>query len=192
MTPTKISPPASKRGKHEPKHKLPQEKVSDIKAHILQYNPSCSHYRRAHAPKRLYLPPELTITEMYDDFSKNGSGLICYSTYQKIVQSMNIGFAKLGTEECETCEEYRLHEHDEEGNGPLPQINEKKCEEKGLPLPIASCSKCHDWAHHIVRAGIARNLYRDDAKVSVAGGVPAFSVDLEKVIMLPRLPGNRK
>ena len=107
MTPTKVTPPASKRGKHEPKHKLPQETVSEIKEHIRKYNPACSHYRRAHAPKRLYLPTELSITDMHKEFSENSSGLIHYSTYQKVVQSMNIGFAKLGEEECETCEEYR-------------------------------------------------------------------------------------
>ena len=33
MTPTKITPPPPKRGKHHPKHKLPQETVEDIKKH---------------------------------------------------------------------------------------------------------------------------------------------------------------
>ena len=191
MTPTKVTPPASKRGKHDPKHKLPQESVNDIKQHILKYNPSCSHYRRAHAPKRLYLPPELTIKEMHNDFKENGSGLIHYSTYAKVVQSMNISFAKLGEEECETCEAYRLHVHDEEGNGPLPEVDEEKCEKYRNPLPIPSCTKCHDWAHHIVRVDIARALYRKDGKESVQGGDPVYSADLEKVIMLPRLPGNK-
>ena len=191
MTPTKVTPPASKRGKHDPKHKLQQETVADIKEHINKYNPSCSHYRRAHAPKRLYLPPELTIKEMHQDFCENGSGLIHYSTYAKVVQSMNIGFAKLGTEECETCEAYRLHEHDEQGNGPLPEVDLKKCEENGFSPPLQSCTKCHDWTHHLVRAGIGRKLYREDAKRSTSGGVPAYSADLQKVIMLPRLPGNK-
>ena len=63
MTPTKITPP-SKRGKHDRKHKMRPETINDIKAHINQFNPSVSHYRRNHAPLRLYLPPELSIREM--------------------------------------------------------------------------------------------------------------------------------
>ena len=102
MTPSKVSPPPSKRGKHAPKHKLPQETKEDIEAHINKFNPAVSHYRREHAPLRKYLPSELSIREMYDDFNEKSSGLIHYSTYQKVVQSMNIGFGKLGEEECET------------------------------------------------------------------------------------------
>lgn len=188
MTPTKVTPPPSKRGKHDPKHKLPQESVSDIKDHVMRFNPACSHYRRAHAPNRLYLPPELTVKEMYADFSENGSGQIHYSTYQKIVNNMNISFAKLGEEECETCEAYRLHEHDKEGAGPLPEVDPKKLEERQLPPPITTCTKCHDWAAHIVKAGIGRNLYREDAKKT---DQLVYAADLEKVIMLPRLPGNK-
>ena len=114
MTPTKITPPESKRGKHEPKHKLAQETVSQVKGHINSFNPSVSHYRRAHAPLRKYLPPELTIQEMYNNFNENSSGLISYPTYQRIVQSMNISFTKLGEEECEICEIHILHTHDKE------------------------------------------------------------------------------
>ena len=106
---------------------------------------------------------------------------------------MNISFAKLGEEECEACEAYRLHEHDEEGNGELPRVDLEKLKEKQLPSPIATCTKCHDWGHHIVKAGIARMLYREDAKKQRedAKKHPVYAADLEKVIMLPRLPGNK-
>ena len=144
MTPMKITP-VSKRGKHEPKHKLVQETVSYIKKHIEQYNPAVSHYRHACAPLHRYLLPVITIREMYNDFDENGSGLIHYSTYQKLVQSMNISFAKLGEEECKTK---RLDRYME------------KLKEKDLQPPIATCTKCKGWAEHIISAGVAWKLYK--------------------------------
>ena len=58
---TKLLPSPDKRGRHEPANKLVAEDVESIKAHILPYHPTISHYRRKHAPNRLYLPPELPI-----------------------------------------------------------------------------------------------------------------------------------
>ena len=54
----KMTPPASKHGKHEPKHKLPQETINEVKSHINKYNPAVSHYRRAHArtPMKVLTP----------------------------------------------------------------------------------------------------------------------------------------
>ncbi len=52
---------ADNRGKHtcKPKHAMDHE---PIRAHILSYNPTISHYTRNHAPNRRYLEPELSIT----------------------------------------------------------------------------------------------------------------------------------
>ena len=36
--------------------------------HIQKFRPCISHYRRAHAPYRLYISPEFAITSMYQDF----------------------------------------------------------------------------------------------------------------------------
>ena len=142
LTPTKISPPVSIRGKHAPKHKLPQETKEEIRAHINMFNPAVSHYRRERAPQRKYLSPKLTVREMYNDFSQMSSGLIHYSTYQKIVHSMNISFAKLGEEECETCEKYKMHVHDSAREGNLPNVHMEKLRERGLPLPNEECNQC--------------------------------------------------
>ena len=38
-----------------------------VKAHIKSFNPGISHYRRKHAPHRLYLDPSLTIQDMFRD-----------------------------------------------------------------------------------------------------------------------------
>ena len=47
------------------------EDVKDlISSHISKFNPCISHYRRKHAPNRLYLPSELNIKVMYDYFKE--------------------------------------------------------------------------------------------------------------------------
>ena len=70
----------------------------------------------------------------------------------------------------------------------MPTIDLEKLDEKGLPRPNETCTKCKTWTDHIVKAGMARRLYRAD-KRQVEKGEPIYAADLEKVIMLPRLPG---
>ena len=114
------------------------------------------------------------------------SGLIHYSTYQKKVRSMNISFAKLGEEECETCEKYKMHVHDSEGEGILPNVDIEKLRERGRPLPNEECNRCKTWVLHISKANLARKIYREDCKKQVNEKEAIFAADLEKVIMLPR------
>ena len=51
-----------KRGKHDPHHKMSQSMKDKIIQHNESYHPTVSHYQRAHAPLRKYLPSELTVT----------------------------------------------------------------------------------------------------------------------------------
>ena len=66
----------------------------------LKYNPGISHYRHEPWPKRLYLPPELDIVEVYCDyklFAVEGSRkTLSYVTYWRQVKAMDISIAKLG------------------------------------------------------------------------------------------------
>ena len=96
------SPVADKRGKQEPKNKLDR---GDISHHISKFNPAVHHYRREHAPNRLYLPSDITITDMLADFYREVKR-VCLKTYRKEVERMNISFAVLGAEECETCKKH--------------------------------------------------------------------------------------
>ena len=94
------------RGKHAPPHKTPDKDDVFIKGHILKYNPHISHYRREHAPNRLYLPTELSCMDMHKDYLLDCEEVnrkpYSYVKYCRVVNSMNISFAKLGIEECET------------------------------------------------------------------------------------------
>jgi len=177
---SQMAPRADMRGRHELSNKLSGDMSASIKAHIESFHPAVSHYRREHAPLRRYLPPELTVLEMYQDFSKKHSGVsCCYQTYRKMVASMNISFAKLGEEECEECKLHDKHRHVEvaaSGNEDLEQS----------PSP---CTECDQWKAHIERARISRKHYQDDADKIKDPKEVYFSVDMQKIIMLPRLPG---
>jgi len=47
---------------------------------------------------------------MYKDYSEScQEPPISYVSYGRQVRDMNISFAKLGDEECETCESHKMH-----------------------------------------------------------------------------------
>ena len=75
-----------KRRKHDPHHKMSQSMKDKTIQHIESYHPTVSHYRRAHAPLRKYLPSELTVTEMHKDFIQSHSQeKVSYESYRKIL-----------------------------------------------------------------------------------------------------------
>ena len=173
VTPGMIATPADLRGKHAPKHKLKDQALDTIKAHINSYHPSVSHYRREHAPLRKYLPSEITLTDMYQDFSSKHPGVCKRERYRKTLKAMKISFAKLGEEECETCVEHEMHkkhQHDDDTGG-------------------RNCEDCSSWAKHMENAGITRAWYRKDKEENHPQEVCVLSVDMQKVIMMPRMPG---
>ncbi|RUS83932.1 hypothetical protein EGW08_008287 [Elysia chlorotica] len=161
------SPAADKRGRHEPHNKLVHD---DISRHILQYNPAVHHYRREHAPNRLYLPSDITITDMHADFCREVKR-VCLETYRKEVERLNISFAVLGAEECETCTKHLEHMGD-----------------RGT-AETCGCKLCQHHSEHIRRRDEARAAYKMDAGRTPDDQEIITSVDLQKVMMLPRLPG---
>lgn len=101
-----VGPRALKRGKYERSN----AKRSSVKAHIAKYNPTISHYRRAHAPNRLYLPSDLSIKTMYRNYKETHQTDVTYQFYCRIMKSMKISIVKLGHEECETCVSTMQHQ----------------------------------------------------------------------------------
>ena len=87
------------RGSHLPSNKCDAEV---IRLHVNSYNPAISHYKRKNAPYKRYLNPELSIKEMYKNFSENKeNNKICYKTYCNIFKSENIGFSRPSQDKCE-------------------------------------------------------------------------------------------
>ena len=158
-----LTPPADMRGKHRPAHKLPELSLNTNQSHIKSYHPCVSHYRREHAPRRLYLPPELSITEMHNDYKPKAQNPVCYETCRSQVAKMNIRFVKLEEEECKVCTQYnQVHEH--------------------------SDNEITNWNEHIERGGIPRRHYCFDSEEPYESSTAHFSVNQQKRIMLPRLP----
>ena len=104
---------SDKRGKAEPANKKNGETSDLVNHHILGYNTSISHYRRSHAPNRLYISPGHNILAMFKDFCSRYEDIkISYAYYYKKVKKMNIRFVKLGEEECERCDLHDKHLED--------------------------------------------------------------------------------
>lgn len=161
------SPKPDGRGRHA-KRKIER---AVIHTHVESFHPCVSHYRREHAPNKRYLPSDITIQSMYKDFTEKHSKFKCsYDLYRSIVSEMKISFTKLGHEECESCEFFRLHD-----------TNHSK---ENL---VNDCGDCIKWKCHIDKANAARQKYREDGKIANDEKDVVFSADLQKVIMLPRM-----
>lgn len=93
-----------KRGTHQRVETIDK---TTIREHIQTFNSTISHYRREHAPNRLYLPSDISVKLMYQMFMEQNPTLkVSLETYRKVVKDMNISFAHLGHEECELCAKY--------------------------------------------------------------------------------------
>ena len=162
-----IKPGADRRGKAPSTRKVDR---SLLREHIESFNPAVSHYRREHAPNRRYLPSDVTVKAMHADFVSKHQVACSYQVYRQMVHDMNISFATLGQEECDKCEEFRLHN---------PQHRSDSLSD--------GCDVCQNWNKHMKRATEARAQYRQDTDADSSNERVVFSADLEKVIMLPRL-----
>ena len=103
-----------RRGSHNHDyHSIADDERKFIEDHINAFEPGISHYRRSHAPHRIYIDPSLSIAELYRSYKSKcqveNRKCSSLSTYTRIVHSMNISFAKLGHEECEVCLKYDQH-----------------------------------------------------------------------------------
>ena len=74
--------PAGKRGNNRKNVTVVQ--IDQIKKHINSFGPGISHYRRKHAPKRLYLDPSLTIRDMFNDYKSQTADSLSYISYYRL------------------------------------------------------------------------------------------------------------
>jgi len=170
---TSITPALDQRGKRSPVNKLSVHDREIMRAHVESYKPCVSHYRREHAPNRRYMSSDITIRSMFADFKCDHLGIkCCYETYRAMISSMNISFTKLGEEQCEVCLFHKRnnenHRHDEVDT---------------------TCTICEKYSNHINSAAIARRHYQADRNNIPPTTTMIVSTDMQKVIMLPRIPG---
>lgn len=159
-------PVNEKRGKYE-RDSIPQKSV--IIEHIEGFNPMISHYRREHAPHKRYLPSDVTIVKMHSLFLEKYPTAQCsYELYRCVLKEQNISFTQLGHEECELCFRYDEHKkleiHDEE-----------------------NCQMCIKAVEHKQRSTVSRTHYESFKNIPWSTELVTVSVDLQKIIMLPRM-----
>jgi hypothetical protein len=154
-----------KRGRHTPKHALSDEVREQIAEHVESFHPQVSHYRRETAPNRRYLPADITVKFMWNDYCEQYAG-VSYYTYAAAVRKAGITFCILGNEECETCAELK-HEHAEFVDG---------------------CEVCDTKQNHKTLYTAAREEYQKDKSSTRVPGRVVVSADLMKVFMLPKMP----
>lgn len=134
----------------------------------MKFSPCVSRYRREHAPKKLYLPSDVSIAQMYNDFKESQNFSTSYELYRKVVNEMNISFTRLGHKECEA---FTLH------NPKHTKVN---------AIKNKNCDNCENWLQHINRAQMSRNMYKLD-KENKDDDTLIYSSDIQKVVMLPRI-----
>ena len=177
------------RGKHDPKHKMTEEDLDFMEKHITSFKPQISHYRREHAPNRQYLPPELSITEMYADYVEE-----CKKADTK--ELSYIRFSKLGNENCEICDSHKVHiasearkdlssSSDESGDERVKRngrIRKRKSTE-GNQICEEECEECLLWLEHIKRYKESKFAYQQDKEsVEMNTDILFLSSDMQKVV----------
>lgn len=168
-----LTPPSDKRGKQPSKNKGPLDQIIQ---HIETFQPTISHYRREHAPNVRYLPGNVNIVLMHNDFLQKYpvfKGRVSYDLYRRTVKEQHISFAQLGHEECEKCEEFKLHGHTKENF-------------------IEGCNQCEMFKIHNELFIEARAAYKVFSQNEIPDGTICFSADMQKIIMLPRVDVFKK
>lgn len=168
-----LTPLRDKRGKQPSTRKGPHDKIIQ---HIESFHPTISHYRREHAPNVRYLPSDINIVLMHNDFLEKFpefKGSVSYDLYRRIVAEQHVSFAQLGHEECEKCEQFALHEHKKESLDP-------------------TCDNCQQWKIHNELVIEARITYKYFSNHEIPDDTICFSSDMQKIIMLPRVDMFKK
>lgn len=143
--------------------------------HINSYNPQVSHYTLAHAPHRRYLPPDITIQAMYDDFVEKHGKKMSYEKYRQVFTSENIGFARPNQDECGICEAIKLHQQEFR-------------ESENNSHDVDNCSSCQKYKIHKEKYDAARIAYKEDSENENWGSdTKVYAVDMQKILIIPKM-----
>ena len=126
---------------------------------------------------------------MHNDYLQTFPNSPCsYEMYRKCISAKNISFTKLGEEQCEVCLAY-YNSHDRKKCRSTTENEENDNEDEQSQATDSQCNAGLQWRNHIERARKARKLYRQDADTKWGDDYSVRSADLQKVMMLPRMPG---
>ena len=97
----------------------------------------------------------------------------------------NLSYCKLGEEECEVCIAYMQHDCDA---GLEEELKKGVLNDILVKITSNECQQCDDVVRHMKRVKVSRTQYRKDADSDPERNSFYLSGDMQKVIMLPRLP----
>ena len=118
---------------------------------------------------------------------------------------MTCSFTKLGHEECEECQKHKLHlrsigqalsdNRNDEANHRVKRVRQQQILatwfiDKPRNCGETACEQCAKWDVHHEEYTITRQAYKADkeeAARSRDGNKVILSVDMQKVILLPRM-----
>lgn len=144
-----------------------------IKEHIQSYKPCVSHYRRYNAPNIRYLSRELSVKIMVDDFNSKYPTQRCgRETYRKTLKEMNISLHMPKSDACVDCMAYEQEKNEAEENG------------REIPESLIE-----NWNSHKQKAKKATEKYSLQKELPEDDSVRIYSMDLQKVLLLPIMPG---
>ena len=187
-----IASVSDERGRHEPTNKTSDEIINAIDLHIESANPTSSHYRLKHAPLRVYLPSELSATLLHKYFMESNPDMkVKYDIYRQRLRLKNVSFAKLGLEDCEVCIRWKEHVKreikSEYANDGIDFVIGKLL--NNVECAVDGCEICSDFTVHSDDYKTSREEYENDKCVTVPSDSIIATTDMQKVVMLPRMPG---
>ena len=130
--------------------------------------------------------------------SVGGRENYCYEQYRKNVRDLNISFAKLGSEECETCDAHRLHvqrkENEEKevisGIEEVTQCKNTERENGAMQTCCENdeCDTCKTYKAHwlkVINASETYSIGRKDDESNPEKDTVFLSVVMQKAVLLP-------
>lgn len=159
------------RGKTTPRHKVPDLKREEIKAHILSFPSYVSHYTRKSTSKQ-YLPSHLTLQKMYQLYRESHENPPSIKIYSEEFHKLKLSFKKPRADTCFTCDKFRMQiELSQDGNTKSNLIAEHE-QHKMLG----------DQGYE--QKGLDTLLYKDDDNVQV------YTFDLQQCLPTPSLTSS--
>lgn len=164
------------RGKKVPHNKAPESTVDLIKNHVQSFPTVVSHYCRNQSKKQ-YLDTNLNLSLMYRLFvdsmkEKNIDKIPSQSLYEKVFRKdFNLSFKHPRKDTCHTCDRLKVE---------LKAAEETKNEEQ------LKVKKLNQELHHR-KVELARSEMKKDIESSKEERATIISLDLQKVMLLPRL-----
>ncbi|KAG5895730.1 hypothetical protein JTB14_025676 [Gonioctena quinquepunctata] len=129
-----------------------------IMNHINKFKPCYTHYRRHNAPNTRYLSRDLTVQSMFDDFEREHPGFCKIELYRKTKSDV-----------CVECETYKNKSQAKDVDE-LTFLNDE------------------EWKTHKNKSKKATDKYHEDAMIPDSQKVRIYSMDLQKVILIPNMP----